>query len=70
MVLFIFFVLKEIQISIRNLVIKLRQENKSYGEIAKAVSLSRSTAQTIVRNYNNTKSTENKSRSGRPKKLS
>lgn len=61
---------KEIQISVRNLVINLRKENKSYGEIAKIVKLSRSTVQTIIKNYNNTNSTENKPRSGRPKKLS
>lgn len=61
---------KEIQISVRNLIIKLRNENKSYGEIAKLVKLSRSTVQTIIRNHKNTDSTENKPRSGRPKKLS
>lgn len=61
---------KEIHISVRNMVVNLRKENKSYGEIAKTVKLSRSTVQTIIRNYNNNNSTENKPRSGRPKKLS
>lgn len=61
---------KEIQISVRNLVVSLRKEEKSYCEIAKMVKLSRATVQTIIRNYNNTNSTENKPRSGRPKKLS
>lgn len=61
---------KEIQSSVRNLIVSLRSDNKTYGEIAKIVKLSRSTVQTIVRNNNNNNSTENKTRSGRPKKLS
>ena len=61
---------REIQTSVRNLVITLRNENKSCGEIAKIVNLSRSTVQTIVRNYNKNGSTENKTRTGRPKFLS
>lgn len=61
---------RDIQQSVRNLVVDLRKENKSYGKIAKIVILSRSTVQTIVKNYQNTNSTENKPRSGRPKKLS
>ena len=61
---------KEIQVSVRNLVIKLRNENKSYGEIAKIVNLSRSTVQTIVRNYNKNGAIENTTRTGRRNLLS
>lgn len=60
----------EISISVRNLVINLRKEQKSYGEIAKTVNVSRSTVQTIIKNYNKKGNTENQPRSGRPKKLS
>lgn len=61
---------KEISIDVRNLVIKHRNEKKSLGEIAKLLNLSKATIQTVVNNYNETGSTENKPRSGRPKKLS
>lgn len=60
---------KEIPIPVRNIVVKLRKEKKSYGEIAKIVKLPRATVQTIVKNYINNKSVENNPRSGRPKKL-
>lgn len=61
---------KEIEISLRNLIIKLRSENISYGNIAKTVKLSRSTVQTIIRNYNNSGTIENKALSGTTKRLS
>ena len=61
---------KEIQLSVRNLVVKMRSENKSYGGIGKILKPSRSIVQTIIRNYEGTNSTENKPRSGRLRKLS
>jgi transposase len=61
---------KEICASIRNLVVQLRKEKKSYGEIAETVKLSRATIQTIVRNFEERGSVLNKPRCGRPKKLS
>lgn len=53
----------------RKLIIRLRKENKSYGEIAKIVNMSRSSIQTVVKNYNKYQTTENRHRSGRPSKL-
>ncbi|GBP03423.1 Transposable element Tcb1 transposase [Eumeta japonica] len=61
---------KQIPISVRNIVVSQRKEGKSYGEISKIVKISRATVQTILRNYRETNSTENKPRTGRPKKLS
>lgn len=61
---------KEIATDIRNLLIKCRNERKSFGEIAKMANLSKSTVQTICKNFENTGTVENKPRSGRPKKLS
>ena len=60
---------KEISIDVRNLVVKHRNECKSYGEIAKLLNLSKSTVQTIFNNFENNGTVENKPRSGRPKKL-
>lgn len=59
---------KEISTDIRNLVVKYKNENKSFGEIAKLLNLSKSTVQTIFNNYKNNGTVENKIRSGRQKK--
>lgn len=61
---------KEISTDVRQLVVKYRNERKSFGEIAKLLNLSKSTVQTIFNNFENTNNFENKPRSGRPKKLS
>lgn len=61
---------KEISQDVRKLIISLRNDNMSYGEISKTVRKSRSTIQTIIKNYNKHKTTENEHRSGRPSKLS
>lgn len=60
---------KEISTDIRNLVVKYKNENKSFGEIAKLLNLSKSTVQTIFNNYKNNGTVENKIRSGRQKKV-
>ncbi|GFY52692.1 transposable element Tcb1 transposase [Trichonephila inaurata madagascariensis] len=54
----------------RNLIVKLKGEKKSYSEIAKIVKNLRSTVQTIYRNYVMRGNVLNKSRCGRPHKLS
>lgn len=54
----------------RNLVVKYRNENNSFGKISNLLNLSKATVQTIFNNFKNTGSVENESRSGRPKKLS
>lgn len=59
---------KEISTDVRNLVVKYRNEKKSFGEISKLLNLSKSTVQTVFNNLKNTGSVENKPRSGRPKK--
>ncbi|XP_075167995.1 uncharacterized protein LOC142240179 [Haematobia irritans] len=61
---------KEISQDIRKLIISLRKDNMSYGEISKIVKRSRSSIQTVIKNYNKYKTTENQHRSGRPSKLS
>lgn len=61
---------KDIQKLVRNLVIYLRKENKSYAKMAKLVRLSRSTVQTIIKNFENNNSTENKPISAIPKNFS
>lgn len=60
---------KEISTDLRKLVINYRNNNKSFGEIAKLLNLSKSTVQTIFHNFKTSSSVESKSRSGRPKKL-
>ncbi|GFY44517.1 hypothetical protein TNIN_203281 [Trichonephila inaurata madagascariensis] len=60
---------KETSLELRNLIVKLKGENKSYSEIAKIVK-PRSTVQTIYRNYVMCGNVLNKSRCGRPHKLS
>ncbi|GFR29037.1 hypothetical protein TNCT_600291 [Trichonephila clavata] len=61
---------KETSLELRNLIVKLKSEKKSYSEIAKIVKKPRSTAQTIYRNYVMRGNVLNKSRCGRPHKLS
>ncbi|GFY58419.1 hypothetical protein TNIN_83041 [Trichonephila inaurata madagascariensis] len=60
---------KETSLELRNLIVKLKGENKSYSEIAKIVKKPRSTVQTIYRNYVMRRNALNKSRCGRPHKL-
>lgn len=60
---------KEISADVRKLVIKHRNENKSFGEIAKLLYLSKSTVHNIFNNYKKSSSVESKPRTGRPKKL-
>ncbi|GFY72659.1 transposable element Tc1 transposase [Trichonephila inaurata madagascariensis] len=61
---------KETSLELRNLIVKLKGENKSYSEIAKTVKKPQSTVQTIYRNYVMRGNVLNKSRCGRPHKLS
>lgn len=60
---------KETSLELRNLVVKLKCEKKSYAEIAKIVKKSRSTVQTIYRNFVKRGNVLSKSRCGRPRKL-
>lgn len=59
----------EISVSMRDRVIFLREHDQSYREIGKTLNLSLSTVRYIIKKYGKTKSTKNKSRSGRPKIL-
>ncbi|GFY54979.1 transposable element Tcb1 transposase [Trichonephila inaurata madagascariensis] len=61
---------KETSLELQNLIVKLKDENKSYSEIAKIVKKPRSTVQTIYRNYVMRGNMLNKSRCGHPHKLS
>ncbi|GFY49010.1 uncharacterized protein TNIN_367361 [Trichonephila inaurata madagascariensis] len=61
---------KETSLELRNLIVKLKGENKSFSEIAKIVKNPRSTVQTIYRNYVMRGNVLNKSRCGCPHKLS
>ncbi|GFY56487.1 transposable element Tc1 transposase [Trichonephila inaurata madagascariensis] len=58
---------KDTSLELRNLIVKLKGEKKSYSEIAKKPL---STVQTIYRNYVMRGNVLNKSRCGRPRKLS
>ena len=60
---------KEISVDIRNLIVKLRNEGKSYNQISKTVCKSRSTVQTVIKNVTVNGSVLNKRRTGRPKLL-
>ncbi|GFQ90334.1 hypothetical protein TNCT_451411 [Trichonephila clavata] len=61
---------KETSLELRNLIVKLKGEKKSYSEIAKILKTPRSTVQTIYRNYVMRGNVLNKSQCGRPHKLS
>lgn len=61
---------KETSVEIRNIIIKLRKENKSYGKIAEIMKKSRATVQSIIKKYESTGTVLNEKRSGRPKVLS
>lgn len=62
---------KELTIEQRQLIIDLHtKQEKSYSEIAKIVSRSRSTIQKVIQRYKNENRVENAARSGRPPKLS
>ena len=60
---------KEIPVDIHNLIVKLRNEGKSYNEISKTVGKSLSTVQTELKNVIVNGSVLNKRRTGRPKLL-
>ncbi|GFY52385.1 hypothetical protein TNIN_111521 [Trichonephila inaurata madagascariensis] len=57
---------KETSLELRNLIVKLKGENKSYSKIVRKP---RSTVQTIYRNYVMRENVLNKSRCGHPHKL-
>lgn len=62
---------KELSLSERQLIIDLNlKQKKSYAEISKITSRSRSTIQTTINRYKNTGQIESKARSGRLSKLS
>lgn len=61
---------KELTLEERRLVIDLhKNQNKSYSEISKIISRSRSTVQNVIKRFKNEHRVENKPRSGRPSKL-
>ncbi|CAK9814099.1 Transposable element Tcb2 transposase [Anthophora plagiata] len=59
----------EISVSLRDRVIFLRKSGESYRKIGKALNLNFTTVQYIVKKYEETRSTDNRPRSGRPKIL-
>lgn len=61
---------KEICVEVRELIVKLRKEGNSLNFIAETVGLAKSTIQTILKNFSESKSIESKPRSGRPTKIS
>lgn len=61
---------KETTVEMREVIVKLRKEGKSYAEIGKLTGKPRSTIQTIIRNAENRNATDSLPRSGRPRKLS
>ncbi|KAF2894395.1 hypothetical protein ILUMI_11781, partial [Ignelater luminosus] len=61
---------KELCLAERNLIIKIHEDGKSYGEIGKLMHKSRLTIRTVVLCYKNENRVKNKRRTGRPKKLS
>lgn len=60
---------KEISADVRKVVIRHRNENKSFGEIAKLLCLSKVTMRTILNNLKKSSSVKSKPRTGRPKQL-
>ncbi|CAK9796240.1 Transposable element Tcb1 transposase [Anthophora quadrimaculata] len=61
---------KQIESSVKNLIIKHFEEGKSYRNIGKVLNLSCASVQNIIRKYKTYKTVENRPRTGRPKKLS
>lgn len=60
---------KEIGADERKIILKLRDEGKSYREIARTIGRSHSSVQYVVQNFKSTNSILSKPRSGRPSKL-
>lgn len=59
----------EIPVAVRKLVIKHRNDKKTFGEITKLLNLRKATVQTIYKNFAESGSFDSKPRSGHPKKL-
>ncbi|KAK9708446.1 Helix-turn-helix domain [Popillia japonica] len=57
--------IKEVCIEMRELIIKLRKEGNSLNSIARTVNRAKSTVQTILKNFSESKSVASKARSGR-----
>lgn len=60
---------KEISISVRELIIKLHKEGKSYAEIGNTVGRSRYSIRNVVCRFKNEHRIDNSRRTGRPRKL-
>lgn len=60
---------KKIPLDTRNLMVQLREERKSFREIANMVKIIRAAVQSIIKNFNLRGTTSNKLRSGCPTKL-
>ena len=60
---------REVSIEMRELIVKMRSDEKSYAEIARTIKMPRSTVASIVQKYTKMGIMENKARSGRPRKL-
>lgn len=60
---------KQIPLANKQIIIDLRNEGKSLGEIAKIVKRPRSSIQYVLEQFKKTKTIANKPRSGRPKKI-
>jgi len=59
----------EIPESKRKLMVKWRNDGKTYGEISKLLNINRSTIHYIIKKSKSEETVKNKYRSGRPKKL-
>jgi len=61
--------ISEIPESKRKLIVKWRNDGKTYGEISKLLNINRSTIHYIIKKSKSEGTVKNKYRSGRPKKL-
>ncbi|KAF8790165.1 hypothetical protein HNY73_005230 [Argiope bruennichi] len=58
---------KELDVSVKNMIIRLRNEGLTYRAIGVQLNISLFTVRSVVKKFKETGSTENKTRSGRPR---
>ncbi|KAF8785828.1 hypothetical protein HNY73_011331 [Argiope bruennichi] len=58
---------KELDVSVKNMIIRLRNEGLTYRVIGVQLNISLFTVRSVVKKFKETGSTENKTRSGRPR---
>lgn len=61
---------KETTESETKIILNMRKQNKSYGEIAEIVKRSRYTIRNVIKRFLNSENLKSRARSGRPRKLS